>query len=83
VEATRWVQLYRFRRFAVQTQTIAVHARKVFRAKWLCRLIRNCGVIAHGLFLAGSRDVCVAKETNAVHVLHTARETLPRFRAQR
>jgi hypothetical protein len=83
VGATRRLQLYRFRHFEVQTQSIAVHARKVFRAKRLCRLIRNCGVIAHGLFLAGSRDVCIAKETNAVHVRRTTREALPRFQAQR
>jgi hypothetical protein len=63
-QPTRPPQLYRFRRIAVQTQPIAVHARKVFRAKRLCRLIRNCGVIAHGSFLAGSRDVCVAKTSD-------------------
>jgi hypothetical protein len=65
VEATRRLQLYRFRRLEVQTQSIAVHARKVFRAKRLSRLIRNCGVIAHGSFQARPREVCVAKGASA------------------
>ena len=70
-------------RFEVQTPPIAVHARKVFLAKRLCRLIRNCGVIAHGSFQAGSRNVCVAKGAAAVHVRRVAPQALPRFRAQR
>ncbi|MET3278848.1 hypothetical protein ABIF43_004337 [Bradyrhizobium japonicum] len=83
VEAARWLQHYRFRRFKVQTQPIAVHARKVFHAKRLCRLIRNCGVIAHGSFQAGSRTVCVAKGAATAQVRRTAPRAPPRRRAQR
>ncbi|WP_146006560.1 hypothetical protein [Bradyrhizobium forestalis] len=73
------LQLYRFRRFEVQTRPIAVHARKVFHAKRLCRLIRNCGVNAHGSFQTVRREVCVAKTTSALHLRRVASTRVATF----